>query len=74
MYSQDPIINDIVTRILSRSESGIKTYGLTMEQNNTKSIGQWIDEAQEELMDAVVYLEKVKKTLGIFGALNVKNE
>lgn len=67
----DPIINAIVDRIIERSETGIKTYGMTMEENNTKTIGQWIDEAQQELMDAVVYLEKVKRVLGIFGALNV---
>jgi len=72
--SSDPIINNIVNRSLERSEQGIKTYGLTMRDNHTKTIGQWIDEAQQELADAIVYLEKVKETLGLFGKLNVRQD
>lgn len=64
VHSIDPIIDTVINRILARSDAGIETYGMTMGENNTKSVVQWISDAQEELMDAVVYLEKVKRILG----------
>ncbi len=61
-YSKDPIINNIVKRILKRSNEGIIKYGTTM-QEAVKSPTEWINEAQEELYDSIVYLEKLKDVI-----------
>ena len=49
----------ILERFAKRSENGIKKYGRTMV-DATKSIDEWIDDAQEESWDKIVYLEKIK--------------
>ena len=63
--TKDPLVQKIIDRIARRADKGIKKYGNTME-TSTKPIKSWITEAQEELGDAIVYLEKVKK--GLAGA------
>tara|TARA_R110002050_G_scaffold220518_1_gene356343 strand:- start:147 stop:278 length:132 start_codon:yes stop_codon:yes gene_type:complete len=37
----------------------METYGVTMA-SNTASTRSWIIDAQEELMDAILYLERLK--------------
>mgnify|MGYP003113082755 FL=1 len=37
----------------------METYGVTMA-NNDASTRSWITDAQEELMDAILYLERLK--------------
>jgi hypothetical protein len=48
--------------MLSRSNEGIIKYGNTMRTAD-KPIIDWISDTQEELLDAVVYLEKVKEKM-----------
>ena len=55
----DSIVNSIVNKFLSRSEVGIKKYGTTLDRNDLSTI-DWITHAQEELMDGILYLEKLK--------------
>ena len=59
VLTKDPLVQVILERFAKRSENGIKKYGKTMQQA-TKSIGEWIDDAQEESWDKIVYLEKIK--------------
>lgn len=53
----DPIVESVVSQFLSRSEVGIKKYGTTLEENNTDD---FLLHLQQELMDAVLYIEKLK--------------
>jgi len=57
----DPIVNTVIERFKQRSEFGQKKYGTTLEQNNLPFLG-WVTHMQEELMDAILYLEKMKST------------
>ena len=43
---------------------GEAKYGTTMDRNDLTPM-EWIQHLQEELMDAVVYLEKVRQTGGV---------
>ncbi|MAF43734.1 MAG: hypothetical protein CMI54_06165, partial [Parcubacteria group bacterium] len=56
----DPLVQRVVDNILERSKEGMKTYGVSMEDNDTKTLEEWITDAQEEMMDGVIYLEKIK--------------
>jgi tRNA uridine 5-carbamoylmethylation protein Kti12 len=58
----DPILSDVLVKIINRYEEGRKKYGGSMETNH-KPLVTWILDAQEEAIDFVVYLEKVKKLL-----------
>ena len=53
----DKIVEDVIQLFQQRSATGIKKYGTTLEQNNTDD---FIKHLQEELMDAVLYLQKIK--------------
>ncbi len=55
----DSIVNSIIHKFLSRSELGIKKYGTTLDRDDLSTV-DWITHAQEELMDGILYLEKLK--------------
>jgi hypothetical protein len=60
----DSIVESVVDQFRTRAELGKAKYGTTMDRNDLTPM-QWIQHLQEELMDAVVYLEKVKQTGGV---------
>jgi hypothetical protein len=58
----DSIVASVVASFQQRSEIGIKKYGVTLDRTDLGLL-DWVQHTQEELMDAVLYLEKLKKTL-----------
>ena len=58
----DPILMKLMTKYYERSEMGIKKYGTTLE-NNSLPLMQWLNHLQEELMDATLYIEKLKQEI-----------
>lgn len=58
---KDPIVQQVVDKFESRSREGIKKYGTTLEQNNTDD---FLLHLQEELMDAVLYIQKLRSKNG----------
>jgi hypothetical protein len=62
--TKDKMIKKIMQRMSKRSDDGIKKYGSTM-LHSRKSFVAWIDDTQEELWDAIVYLEKLKSLMAI---------
>ena len=65
---KDNIVASVIEKYIDRSEAGIEKYGTTLERN-LLTFDEWITHLQEELMDATLYLEKIKK-LGINNAKN----
>lgn len=59
---KDQIVEQVKEKFDERSETGIAKYGTTLERNDLTLI-QWIQHLQEELMDATLYLEKLKSEL-----------
>jgi len=58
----DSIVQSVIDKIKSRSEVGIKKYGVTLDRTDFTTI-QWIDSAIEEQMDNILYLTRLKKDL-----------
>jgi hypothetical protein len=56
----DPVVQAVIERFAQRSELGQRKYGTTLEGNNLP-FQDWIQHMQEELMDAILYLEKLKR-------------
>ena len=54
---KDKIVENIIAQFSKRSEVGIKKYGTTLEENNNDDFLQHL---KEELMDAVLYIEKLQ--------------
>jgi hypothetical protein len=58
----DSIVTSIIAKFKIRSEFGKKKYGTDLDRTDL-SVLDWITHAQEEHMDAILYLEKLKVTL-----------
>lgn len=59
---QDPIVQKVIESYNNRSEIGQEKYGTTLEKNDLTLI-EWMKHLQEQLMDATLYLEKLKSEL-----------
>lgn len=58
---RDPVVERVVDKFISRSDVGFKKYGVTLEDDKS-NLFQWMNHLQEELMDAILYLQKLKET------------
>lgn len=56
----DSIVNSIIHKFQSRSKVGKEKYGTDLDRTDLSFL-QWINHAQEEAMDFILYLEKMKK-------------
>ena len=61
-YCADSIVNSVISAFIGRSNVGLQKYGTTLDRDDL-SILDWIQHAQEEHMDAILYLEKLKTKL-----------
>jgi len=59
---KDSIVKSVIKKYQQRSEVGQQKYGVTLDRNDLNYI-QWIQHLQEELMDATLYLEKLRSEL-----------
>jgi len=64
--TQDKIVQSVLRKMDERSLVGQKKYGATMMQeikNEKKDLNRFLVDVQEELMDALLYIEAAKKCL-----------
>ena len=54
---KDKVVTQVLNKFKERSKIGIKKYGTTLHENNTDD---FLNHLQEELMDAILYLQKLK--------------
>ena len=59
IHSKDPIIHRVIKKFDNRSAIGFKKYGVTLADDDV-DLQKWLTHLQEELMDAVNYIEKLK--------------
>ena len=57
---RDPVVERVVDKFVGRSDVGFKKYGVTLE-DDTSDMLAWLNHLQEEMMDAVLYLQKAKQ-------------
>ena len=57
---RDPTVENVVDKFVERSDIGFKKYGVTLRDDPSKMF-EWLNHLQEELMDAVLYLQKAKE-------------
>lgn len=57
--SGDSVVDSVIENFFRRSQLGQQKYGTTLDRNDL-SVLDWINHAQEEHMDAILYLEKLK--------------
>jgi len=57
------IEDKVVTMIQERAMTGENKYGTTMERGDL-SMKEWLTHLQEELLDAAIYVQKLKELIG----------
>jgi hypothetical protein len=55
----DKYVDRVLNRFKERSEVGIKKYSTNLERNDLNVL-EWLTHLQEELMDATLYIERLK--------------
>lgn len=56
----DSIVLSVLEKFKQRSEVGQRKYGTNLDRTDLTFL-EWANHMQEELMDAILYLEKLKK-------------
>ena len=65
-YFRDPIVKQVVDQFVSRSDVGYNKYGQTLDnerRQGVKNLGEYLQDVQEELMDAILYIQAAKEEL-----------
>ena len=62
-FTDDTIVNTVIHSFIDRSNLGFKKYGKTLDRTDVTTV-EWANHMQEELMDAILYLERLKQDLG----------
>ena len=63
---RDPVVERVVDKFVSRSDVGFTKYGTTLQDERTmkmKGLVKYLTDIQEELMDAVLYIQAARDEL-----------
>jgi hypothetical protein len=58
----DTVVKAVLQKFTSRSRLGFKKYGTTLDRTDLSDV-EWANHLQEELMDAILYVERLKRDL-----------
>ena len=58
----DSIVLSVIDKFKKRAKLGKEKYGTDLDRTDLK-VNDWINHVQEELMDGILYLEKLKKSI-----------
>ena len=63
---RDPVVERVVDKFVDRSNVGYEKYGTTLHEERTtklKGLFKYINDVQEELMDAILYIQAAKEEI-----------
>jgi len=69
---EDKIVQTVIEAYKERSKAGIEKYGNTMEREDLTTL-DWLQHLQEELMDATLYIESLKRKYRLLTTGTMKN-
>lgn len=55
---KDKIVKSVIKQFKERSEVGINKYGTTLDRDDLSTL-EWMIHFREELMDGLLYLERI---------------
>ena len=61
-FIPDSIVDSILNKFVDRAEMGFKKYSNTLDREDLSRV-EWINHAQEEAMDFLLYIQKIKVEL-----------
>ena len=66
MTFRDPVVERVCDKFVSRSDVGFNKYGQTLDserRTDVKGLADYLLDVQEELMDAVLYIQAAREEL-----------
>ena len=63
---RDPVVKRVVDKFVERSNEGFRKYGTSLHEERTtklKGLGKYLLDIQEELMDAVLYVQTAREEI-----------
>ena len=66
---RDPVVKRVVDKFRDRSDAGFEKYGTTLDEERTtkmKGLMKYLIDIQEELMDAILYIQTAQEELKEF--------
>ena len=69
---RDPVVKHVVDKFVSRSDVGFEKYGSTLDDERRlrmKNLQGYLNDVQEELMDAVLYIQAARDDLFLWRVL-----
>ena len=60
--NEDTVVAAVIRSFQERSRAGQLKYGTTLDRTDLTPL-QWAQHMQEELMDAILYLERLKREM-----------
>ena len=63
---RDPVVKNVVDKFVSRSDVGYAKYGSSLDDERRlkmKGLTKYLNDVQEELMDAVLYIQAAREEL-----------
>ena len=63
---RDPVVEKVVDKFVSRSDVGYAKYGQTLDnerKTGVKDLAAYLNDVQEELMDAILYIQAARDEL-----------
>ena len=61
-FKPDSVVEAVIKRFHDRAKFGKEKYGTDLDRNDLL-MEEWIQHAQDELHDGILYLEKIKQIL-----------
>tara|TARA_R100000697_G_scaffold56042_1_gene69328 strand:+ start:417 stop:689 length:273 start_codon:yes stop_codon:yes gene_type:complete len=63
---RDPVVERVCDKFVTRSNVGYKKYGQTLDnerKTGVKDLAAYLNDVQEELMDAILYIQAAREEL-----------
>jgi hypothetical protein len=63
-FVTDTVVTSIINQFVQRAQFGKQKYGTDLDRRDLTTL-DWIEHAKQELMDGILYLEKLKQELSV---------
>ena len=63
---RDPVVKNVVDKFVERSDVGYEKYGKTLDNERRggyKDLAGYLNDIQEELMDAILYIQAAREEI-----------
>ena len=63
---RDPVVKRVIDKFVERSNEGFRKYATSLHEERTtklKGLGKYLLDIQEELMDAVLYVQTAREEI-----------